>query len=126
MKTKRTPELGKCPREERQNRIACAIAGIFTFGTGAFMLGKAYAAANEFISILPLKETSLVFTFAFAAVTLLAIGLPLLFRAMLVGPSIQAMTALAERVELLEKQIEKESEPPVTSYSEPAARSPQG
>jgi hypothetical protein len=115
MKTKRIPELGKCLREERQNRIACAIAGIFTLGTGAFMLGKAYAAANEFISMLPLKETSLVFTFAFTAfatVTLLAIGLPLLFRAMLVGPSIKAMTALAERVEVLEKQIKKESEPP--------------
>jgi hypothetical protein len=113
MKEKKTDPLAKAIRDDRQNRIACVITGVMALSATVFMLRKAYAAADEFISMLPLKETSLVFTFAFAAfscVGFFAVAIPFLMRAAMVGPQLKSNTLLLERIEQLERQIAKESE----------------
>ncbi len=120
MNEKKKSPLSKALRDDRHNRMSCIIAGLIALGGALFMLYKAHAAATEFISMLPLKETSLVFSFAFTAfacVGCLVFAVPLLVRAAMVGPQLKSNALLSERIEQIEKQLNGESEQSSRQYS---------
>lgn len=121
MRIRNPTDLDKCIREERQLRVFCVLLGLFLFAVSAHLLYKAHGEAVAFITMISSQETSLVFSFAFAAVGgvgFFAAGLSLFVRAIMAGPNQKAIRILSEKITELDNKIKEMSIPTVGDDSE--------